>query len=101
MYQFMKRWHKGKPGRQPVPHGFRTSFRSWAADCTDYPREIAEKVLSHVVPGSEGATRRVTREAPQADGRLVRVRYGVGRQAAIAPATPGLALVLAIIAAIL
>jgi integrase len=58
MYQFMKRWHKGKPGRQPVPHGFRTSFRSWAADCTDYPREIAEKALGHVVPGNEGAYQR-------------------------------------------
>jgi integrase len=39
-------------------HGFRTSFRSWAADCTDYPREIAEKALGHVVPGNEGAYQR-------------------------------------------
>jgi len=35
-------------------HGFRTSFRSWAADCTDLPREVAEKALAHVVPGVEG-----------------------------------------------
>jgi integrase len=35
-------------------HGFRTSFRSWAADCTDIPREVAEKALAHVVPGVEG-----------------------------------------------
>jgi integrase len=35
-------------------HGFRTSFRSWAADCTDIPREVAEKALAHAVPGVEG-----------------------------------------------
>jgi len=35
-------------------HGFRTTFRSWAADCTDYSREIAEKALAHTVPGVEG-----------------------------------------------
>ena len=35
-------------------HGFRTSFRSWAADCTDIPREVAEKALAHAVKGTEG-----------------------------------------------
>jgi len=30
-------------------HGFRTSFRTWAQDCTDYPREIAEMALAHGV----------------------------------------------------
>jgi integrase len=35
-------------------HGFRTSFRSWAADCTDIPREVCEKALAHAVPGVEG-----------------------------------------------
>jgi integrase len=35
-------------------HGFRTSFRSWAADCTNAPREVAEKALAHAVPGVEG-----------------------------------------------
>ena len=29
-------------------HGFRTSFRSWAAECTDFPREICELSLGHV-----------------------------------------------------
>ena len=31
-----------------VPHGFRSSFRDWAAECTDVPREIAEHALAHV-----------------------------------------------------
>jgi integrase len=35
-------------------HGFRTSFRSWAADCTNIPREVAEKALAHAVSGVEG-----------------------------------------------
>jgi integrase len=49
MWQLMKR------ARLPyVPHGFRTSFRSWAGDCTDFPREIAEKAIAHAVPGVEG-----------------------------------------------
>jgi integrase len=30
-------------------HGFRSTFRTWAAECTRYPREIAEAVLAHVV----------------------------------------------------
>lgn len=32
-----------------VPHGFRSSFRDWAGDTTDFPRELAEAALSHVV----------------------------------------------------
>jgi integrase len=30
-------------------HGLRSSFRTWAADYTHYPREIAEKCLAHAV----------------------------------------------------
>lgn len=33
-------------------HGFRSSFRDWAAECTSFPREIAEAALAHIV-GSE------------------------------------------------
>jgi integrase len=29
-------------------HGFRSSFRDWAAEETPYPREIAEGALGHV-----------------------------------------------------
>lgn len=32
-----------------VPHGFRTSFRTWCGDETDTPREVAEAALSHRV----------------------------------------------------
>ena len=33
-------------------HGFRSTFRDWAADATDFPREISELCLAHEV-GSE------------------------------------------------
>ena len=31
-----------------VPHGFRSSFRDWAAECTEAPREVRELALAHV-----------------------------------------------------
>ena len=34
------------------PHGFRSSLRTWLADCTDAPEEIAETILSHS-PGNK------------------------------------------------
>jgi integrase len=29
-------------------HGFRSSFRDWAAECTAFPREVIEAALAHV-----------------------------------------------------
>jgi len=34
-------------------HGFRSSFRDWAGDETDFPREVIEAALAHLV-GDEG-----------------------------------------------
>ena len=31
-----------------TPHGLRSSFRDWAAECTEYPREISEFALAHI-----------------------------------------------------
>ena len=39
----------GKHGIAAVPHGFRSSFRDWAAEKTDHPREVVEAALAHVV----------------------------------------------------
>ncbi len=36
-------------GVAAVPHGFRSSFRGWAAEETDHPREVTEAALVHVV----------------------------------------------------
>ena len=32
-----------------VPHGFRSSFRDWAAEETNHPREVIEAALAHAV----------------------------------------------------
>jgi integrase len=40
-------------------HGFRSTFRDWAADTTGYANEVVEKALAHVVPNAtEAAYRR-------------------------------------------
>ena len=36
-------------GIAAVPHGFRSSFRDWAAESTDAPHAVMEAALSHVV----------------------------------------------------
>lgn len=42
-----------------VPHGFRSTFRDWAGEHTNYPRELAEHALAHVLENKvEAAYRR-------------------------------------------
>jgi integrase len=36
-------------GVDAVPHGFRSSFRTWAAEVARCPREVAETALAHVI----------------------------------------------------
>ena len=36
-------------GMDAVPHGFRSSFRDWAAECTNAPRAVMEAALAHTV----------------------------------------------------
>jgi integrase len=46
-------------GFEGTPHGVaRSSFRDWIADCTEFPRDLAEMCLGHVVSGVEGVYRR-------------------------------------------
>lgn len=40
-------------------HGFRSTFRDWVAECTEYPDSLAEMALAHAVENKvEGAYRR-------------------------------------------
>ena len=32
-----------------TPHGFRSSFRDWAAETTSFQREVVEQCLAHLV----------------------------------------------------
>lgn len=49
---------EGKP-RLVVPHGFRSTFRDWASERTNYPRDVAEMALAHTIENKvEAAYRR-------------------------------------------
>ena len=42
-----------------VPHGFRSTFRDWAGEKTNFPRELAEQALAHTLANKvEAAYRR-------------------------------------------
>jgi integrase len=42
-----------------TPHGFRSTFRDWAAESTNFPREVAEQALAHTISNKvEAAYRR-------------------------------------------
>lgn len=46
-------------GVDAVPHGFRATFRTWAAERTGFPHEVAEQALAHTIKsGVERAYRR-------------------------------------------
>ena len=47
-------------GRRDITvHGFRSSFRDWAAETTSYPREVCEMALAHAIESeTEAAYRR-------------------------------------------
>lgn len=50
-------------------HGFRSSFRDWVSEATNYPGELAEAALAHAIPNkTEAAYRR---------GNLLEKRRGV------------------------
>lgn len=46
-------------GHTAVPHGFRSTFRDWVSECTDYPKDVAEMALAHTIENKvEAAYRR-------------------------------------------
>ena len=59
-------------------HGFRSSFRDWAAEKTDHPREVVEAALAHAVRNPVEAA--YARSDLFALGRLSRPRTGTGDQ---------------------
>ena len=47
---------RANDGRIATTHGFRSTFRDWAAECTQHAREVCELSLAHVVAsGAEAA----------------------------------------------
>lgn len=45
-------------GRDEVPHGFRSTFRDWAAERTHFPNEMAELALAHTISNAVEASYR-------------------------------------------
>ena len=41
-----------------VPHGFRSTFRDWVGEFTQYPSDLAEMALAHVLPNKTEAVYR-------------------------------------------
>lgn len=49
----------GRMGVDATPHGFRSTFRDWVNECTNFQGEIAEAALAHVIgDATERAYRR-------------------------------------------
>ncbi len=84
-------WIEPSTERAVVPHGFRSSFRDWAAEKTTFPHEMAEMALAHAVGDKvEAAYRRddmfeKRREmmedwsawcAPKKSGKVVPIKKG-------------------------
>ena len=53
-------------------HGFRSAFRDWAAEGTDFPHEVVEMALARTIPsgGARLPARQSLGEAARAHGRL-------------------------------
>ena len=50
---------RGMDGNGYTVHGFRSSFRDWAGERSNYPRDVIEMALAHVVASkTEAAYRR-------------------------------------------
>jgi integrase len=49
MNESQARWVDPKDGRSAVAHGFRSTFRDWVSERTNYPRDVAEMALAHSI----------------------------------------------------
>lgn len=70
-------------------HGFRSTFRDWVADCTDFPDSLAEMALAHAVESKvEGAYRRG--DMLERRRRMMEewARYCAGQTATVLPLMP-------------
>jgi integrase len=55
LHKIVRRMNVG----EATVHGFRSAFRDWAAECTNFPNEVCEAALAHVIENkAEAAYRR-------------------------------------------
>lgn len=59
MGMLLRRMEVQEAGRLVTVHGFRSSFRDWAAEATGFPHEVCEMALAHTIANkAEAAYRR-------------------------------------------
>ena len=66
-------------GMEARPHGFRSSLRTWLAETTDAPHEVAEAMLAHMTDNKVVRTYRQTDYLDRrriSAGAVVRLRHG-------------------------
>lgn len=67
-------------------HGFRSTFRDWVAECTEYPDSLAEMALAHAVENKvEGAYRRGDMLERRRKMMVEWSRYCAGQTATVLP----------------
>ena len=74
--------HMERKGLSARPHGFRSSLRTWLADKTNAPHEVAEAVLAHITDSKVVRTYRQTNYLDQRRVLLEHwTRYSLQRDA--------------------
>ena len=69
-------------GRQACPHGFRSTFRMWAAEESGFSRDVAEFALAHKLPDEvEAAYQRGTQFVKRAEMMQSWARYLLNQKA--------------------
>jgi integrase len=80
--QMLKLLQKRMGYPQFTVHGFRSSFRDWAAECTNFPSEVVEMAPGHVVSNKvEAAYRRGDLFEKRRELMQAWARYCAGEQA--------------------
>lgn len=71
-------------------HGFRSSFRDWACEQTNFPREVCEQALAHVVRDkTEAAYRRSDLLAKRRNLMAAWAAFATSTQAEVIPLRVG------------
>ena len=82
-------WVDDETGVPAVPHGLRSTFRTWVSECTSYPLEMGEVALAHSVGDK---TQKAYDRGDMIDRRRSMMNdwanYLTGKQAADAQADP-------------
>jgi integrase len=69
-----------------TPHGFRSTFRDWAAEETDFPAEVCEMALAHTIRNkTEAAYFRTNLFLKRRDGAMEPILHRAGLRCRYAP----------------